>query len=265
MFSNCFNTLGGRFISGGDWNAKHTFWGSRLTTTRGRQLQASVITMNLRTISAGEPTYWPTDTNKIPDLLDFFITKGLSSSYLRAESCLDGSSDHTPVLLSVSTMVIEVERPLTLCNNHTDWESFREYLEDNINLKIALKCPEDIEEATKNITTLIQEACWKTTPLLTQKRGTTINWPIEIKNSVLEKRRLRRVWPLSRNATDRQAFNKAIQELRIFLKEWHDTTLEAKLESLTPTASSNYSLWKFTKSYNKPQVAKPPIRKSNDS
>lgn len=114
MFSNYFKTLGGRFISGGDWNAKHTSWGSRLITTRGRQLQASVTSMNLRTISAGEPTYWPTDTNKLPDLLDFFICKGLSSSYLRAESCLDGSSDHTPVLLSVSAMVIEAERPPTV-------------------------------------------------------------------------------------------------------------------------------------------------------
>lgn len=38
-FSLYLRTLGNRFLSGGDWNAKHTHWGSRLTTTRGRELK----------------------------------------------------------------------------------------------------------------------------------------------------------------------------------------------------------------------------------
>jgi len=33
-----FQTVGNRLLAGGDWNAKHTHWGSRLTTTRGRNL-----------------------------------------------------------------------------------------------------------------------------------------------------------------------------------------------------------------------------------
>jgi hypothetical protein len=32
-----YNTLGLRFIAGGDYNAKHTDWGSRLITSRGRE------------------------------------------------------------------------------------------------------------------------------------------------------------------------------------------------------------------------------------
>ncbi|GBP22826.1 RNA-directed DNA polymerase from mobile element jockey [Eumeta japonica] len=31
-FKNYFKTLGNRYICGGDWNAKHVFWGSRLTS-----------------------------------------------------------------------------------------------------------------------------------------------------------------------------------------------------------------------------------------
>ena len=38
QYEDYFNTLGRRFISGGDCNAKHTFWGSRITTPKGRQL-----------------------------------------------------------------------------------------------------------------------------------------------------------------------------------------------------------------------------------
>lgn len=34
MFANYFETLGLRFIPGGDYNAKHLLWESRLSTTR---------------------------------------------------------------------------------------------------------------------------------------------------------------------------------------------------------------------------------------
>lgn len=37
-YINLFKTLGPNFILGGDFNAKHTFWGSRLTNTKGRKV-----------------------------------------------------------------------------------------------------------------------------------------------------------------------------------------------------------------------------------
>lgn len=38
-FNTYFKSLGPRFIAGGDWNSKHLHWGSRLITTRGRELK----------------------------------------------------------------------------------------------------------------------------------------------------------------------------------------------------------------------------------
>ncbi len=37
-FTDFFNTLGDRFIAAGDYNAKHTHWGSRLVNPKGKQL-----------------------------------------------------------------------------------------------------------------------------------------------------------------------------------------------------------------------------------
>ncbi|VVC39775.1 Endonuclease/exonuclease/phosphatase [Cinara cedri] len=37
-FTEFFRTLGSRFITRGDYNAKHTFWGLKLITTKGRDL-----------------------------------------------------------------------------------------------------------------------------------------------------------------------------------------------------------------------------------
>jgi len=79
-FINFIKTLGNRFIAGGDYNAKHVFWGSRLTLPRGRELFKVVENLGLGIVSSGHPTYWPSDNGKIPDLLDFCITKGISSN-----------------------------------------------------------------------------------------------------------------------------------------------------------------------------------------
>lgn len=49
-----FHSLGNFFIAGGDYIAKNTCWRSRLTTTRGREL-------NLNAMSTDKPTYWPSE------------------------------------------------------------------------------------------------------------------------------------------------------------------------------------------------------------
>lgn len=77
-YINTENVIKGNTNNHGvDWNSKNTFWGFCLSTTRGRQLLYSVTENNLHDVSAHEPTYWPIGTNKIPDILDFSIIKGL--------------------------------------------------------------------------------------------------------------------------------------------------------------------------------------------
>jgi len=77
QYINFLEILGNRFIAAGDYNAKHTQWGSKLTSPRGREFLKAIDTMNLSTISTGESTYWPTDSKKIPDILNFAITRGI--------------------------------------------------------------------------------------------------------------------------------------------------------------------------------------------
>lgn len=68
QFTQFYKKLGNRFLAGGDYNAKHTQWGSRLITPKGRELLKRMTNMKLELISTGEPTYWPTDRQKIPAL-----------------------------------------------------------------------------------------------------------------------------------------------------------------------------------------------------
>jgi hypothetical protein len=51
-----YNTLGPWFIAGRDYNPKHTDWGSRLITPRGREVLKTMDRNNFKHLSMGEPT-----------------------------------------------------------------------------------------------------------------------------------------------------------------------------------------------------------------
>lgn len=97
--------MGNRFIIGGDFNAKNIHWASRLNTPR-ENLKIAIDTEHCDIISGALHTYWPTDKNKIPDLLDFFISKGISQSYFKIVNDQDSlSSDHSILVLKISGQV----------------------------------------------------------------------------------------------------------------------------------------------------------------
>lgn len=91
-----------RFVVGGDFNAKHVDWGSRLITTKGKELRQAIREMGCNIHTSGRPTYWPTDTAKIPDVLDFFISKRVSPNFIEVDDNYDLDSDHSAVILTLS-------------------------------------------------------------------------------------------------------------------------------------------------------------------
>jgi hypothetical protein len=74
--------------------------------TKGRELFKVIQNYNLKHFSTRQPTYWPSDPNKIPDLLDFSVIKGMDTKQLEVESCLELTSDHTPILITVFTHIL---------------------------------------------------------------------------------------------------------------------------------------------------------------
>ena len=137
--SDFFNSLGSRFIAGGDYNAKHTVWGSGLISPKGRALLKTLKTLNLSHISSGSPTYWPSDCTKTPDLIDFCISKGIPPRLVVVESSLELSSDHTPVVITLSKMAYLKERPAALHSKNTNWSIFKNIVSNEISPNLPLK------------------------------------------------------------------------------------------------------------------------------
>ena len=141
----------------GYWNAKHIHWHSRLTTPKGSN-PLRIITNNRYFYSTnGEPTCWPTVSNKLPDLIDFFILHGIPSRYLHIESSLDLSSDHSPDIATFSTHAIIRSQIPKLVSHRTNWNVFHTYIETNLKLNVKLKHPYDIDNAIHYLTTVIQD------------------------------------------------------------------------------------------------------------
>jgi hypothetical protein len=72
--------------------------------------------------TTGRPTYWPTDRNKIPDVIDFYISKNVQMHYMKIEDSYDLDLDHSPIILTLSDNIIKKEANPTLTNKFTDWE-----------------------------------------------------------------------------------------------------------------------------------------------
>lgn len=261
-FESLLLELGDRFILGGDFNAKHLEWGSRVTRTRGRELLHVIRKLGCNFHSSGNPTYWPTDLNKIPDLVDFFISKRVSSNFISIENCYDFSSDHSAVLLYLSEDIVKKATKPVLTNSSTDWLSFKLDLDSKIDLSVSLQSIEEIDNASENFMKIIQSAAWSNTKISTSRKIST-SYPDYIMKKVKDKRRARKRWQQSRDPADKTILNNISQQLSREIKLFKEISLNKFFSDLSADKESNYSLWKATKKCKSTVAHSAPIRRTD--
>jgi hypothetical protein len=252
-FEAFFQTLAPSFMAGGDFNSKNTLRGSRLTTTKGRELAKVIQTQNYSYLSTGSPTYWPTDANKIPDLLDFFITNGISATYADVQPSYDLTSDHTPIIGTISTTIVVRQPAPRLHTSHTNWATYKTVVRDKVYSAMKLKTCEDIEIATTTFIGILQQAAQAATP----KRhpiSPASNLPSEINCLVAIQRRAGLKWQKPHAPDDRRLFNNARNKLKAALHELRNASFAAYVSSLK---RENNSIWKPLKSRKKPRTPLP--------
>jgi len=135
----------------GDFNSKHTLWGSRLITTTVHELAKLIQTNNFSYLSTGSPTYWPTDPNKTPDLLDFFITYGIPTNYAEVEASYDLTSDHSPIIATISTTVMSRQPSPRLHTHQTNWDTYKSIIRENVEPRPKLKTREILSRQRINL------------------------------------------------------------------------------------------------------------------
>jgi len=119
---------------------------------------------NLSHVSTGEPTYWPSDRRKVPDLIDFGVVKRIPVNSLHAESSFDLSSNHSPVIITIHSKIIPQTSPPILSTKTTHWKTFRNHIRENLTLFISLKANRDTEDYVHQFVQILQQAVWNAMP-----------------------------------------------------------------------------------------------------
>lgn len=259
-YTNLFKLLGNNFIVGGDFNAKHAHWGSRLTNTKGKLLYKAASTHNCNFYSSGSPTYWPTDPQKTPDLIDFFVVKGLSNNHLYVKGSDELSSDHTPVIMTLSENIIMKTRLPKLTNKRTNWEKFRAILERKIYLESPLDSVDRIDLEVRQFVEDVHQAAKSSTPPESKKLQADVKYPSDVMNLINKKRKARRRWHSTRYPGDKTVFNRISNQLKKRIRQIKNESLNSFLFKLTADASTDYSLWKVAKRLKRPTRQNPPLR-----
>ena len=259
--------LGSKFTMGGDFNAKNEAWGSHPVRTssnaahiKGKELLKAMRATNCNCISANEPTYWPTDRRKKPDVIDFFIVKGIASSYIQIENIIDLTSDHTLLLLSLSTTIMKKYEKRALTSKYTNWDGFREVLDEHIKLKVSLKCPDEIDAQCEIIMEAIQKAAAAAMPERVNTTYQETTYPLEVRILIAKRRRVRRVWHHTQNPSDKNAFNRINNQLNRLIKRIKRESFATYLENLSPHEEKDYSLWKATRKIKRTSAKMPPLK-----
>ena len=262
QYCELMSHLGEKWIIGGDFNAKHQSWGSRTNTSKGNELYRAINIHNAASVSSGQPTYWPTDTSKLPDCIDFFVMKNVSSLYTDASTINDLSSDHIPITLTLSDTLLRKYTLPKLTSKNTNWDIFAEHIHNHVNLQLRLKTAEELEKAVNEFNNIITEAARIATPAIpTSMRVTT--YPKVVRDQVQKRRKARHLWQITRSPEHKTEFNRQCATTKKLLRKLNQESFDSFVLSLDVTESTDYSLWKVAKATRRPPVYIPPIRMMN--
>lgn len=262
-YAQLFKQLGDSFIIGGDYNAKNTFWGSRITSVKGKELYLAGVEAKCDFHSSGSPTYWPSDVNKIPDIIDFFITRNISQNYIEVENSEGLCSDHSPVIMTVSETIIKKATPPKLTNRQTNWNRFKDIIEKEVNLQIPIRNVTELLQELEGLNQLIHLAASESTAFVKSERNINVSYPMEIRELIKEKRKARKTWQTTRSPVNKTILNNLCLKLKSVIKDRKNETLSKYLLSLTGEKSTEYSLWKATKHLKRPVKQMPPLKKDD--
>ncbi|BES92288.1 Hypothetical protein NTJ_05096 [Nesidiocoris tenuis] len=156
-YNTILNSLGSHFLLGGDYNAKHPRWASNIANPRGRLLHDVAFRHQIEFMFPIEPTYYPSNGG-VPDTLDFFLGKNAELLCSYPEVLYELSSDHYPVITTISEQYDFLRKSTKLLRKPFDWNVYRSIIDSSLNPSIRLKEPRDIDMAVCTLTRAIQSA-----------------------------------------------------------------------------------------------------------
>ncbi|WP_406707114.1 hypothetical protein, partial [Sodalis sp.] len=151
--------------------------------------------------------------------------------------------------------------PASFIRGPVNWNIFRQLLVNNIDLRVTLKTPEDLDDAVNSFTTLIQQSVWTASSPDHSPKIRKINpLPQDLLDLIHSKRHSRIVWQRTRHPDDRKSYNYFSKQLKKKLTTYRSQSYNSYLSSLS---ASDNSLWKVTKKILNPHTISHPLRRNS--
>lgn len=99
-----------------------------------------------------------------PNVIDFCLTKEIPLGHLLEEQNLDLFSDHSPIIITLSSTIINIKQCLLQTSRPMGNDLKIPSSIDRFGINIPLKTADEIDVAIENLTIMIQQAAWDSNP-----------------------------------------------------------------------------------------------------
>ena len=244
----------GPHLVAGDFNCKHAEWNNVSNDRKGIDLLSVLDDTNYTIFKPDEPTLYPYNGN--PSIVDFVVAKSFSH-VSKIEVLNDLSSDHLPLMFSISgsTNFLDPDVPLNL--SKVNWKKFCRLVECQ-SLSICtgqLNSRNLIDSAVSSISTLITSALNCSAP---KKKEFLLRYSYSHTVSTLVKSRnhFRNLYKRSLDPAFKSSMNLLNRLIRQHVMLEKKSAFEDKLASLS---FKDNSLYRFAKSLKRRKRSIPPL------
>ncbi|KAL4144098.1 hypothetical protein QTP88_006328 [Uroleucon formosanum] len=235
--------LDNSIIMAGDLNAKHTNWGCRVINPNGTKLLSFIANTPYTNYAPNEPTYFPSDVNRQPDILDILLIKSFPLICTQ-EALAELDSDHIPVKITINSSSQSYQSNNSLIKGKPNWDIFSNQINTNLIIPKTIPTIQAAEQMSEHLTTVIADAaraCSKPTLHNTKNIGFL---PQYILSLIQRKHHARRIWQNQRNTENKKILNKLTKDVRTALQNYRVSSYNSYLLNMYPGDSN---LWKETK------------------
>ncbi|GFW38517.1 probable RNA-directed DNA polymerase from transposon X-element [Trichonephila clavipes] len=236
----------------GDYNAMHRTWNHYdRSNPAGNALLKFARNCGFTITAPADPTWISNRRNGRDSTLDFGVSCGLSN--IHAQSIFDLSSDHNPVIFSM-TPNSKYKYPHNCCT-FTNWEQFQNILSVTVPGNPRINNQDAIENAVQNFTHLIQDSINQSSKIkfLTHQ---VISIPWQTRQKITEKNRLRKLWQATRYPPVKAELNKLQREIKRELKGINEHVWDYDLEEANHNIDT---LFKIINKKKQKQILYPPL------
>lgn len=145
----------------GDFNARHHIFGNKNTNNVGKSLDTLIRAGRLKYLGPDFYTYLGHRTTSTPEKI-FTNNKAFLNYYIQPGPIT--TSDHIPIIFTVSTSPIQIETKRRFTMSKANWEGFKQDLIQHQIPNLDLSQLEDIDRELKKVTTAIKYAATKNIP-----------------------------------------------------------------------------------------------------